>query len=385
MTQAAAAAARQARPAPAPRRARRARLARWPAWLGIGVIALCWCGVAPAQDSSLECNAPTTLTPFGHDGRIGAKWNAATSTVAYGRTGANGYYHTFVSNADGSNERRVNWHAWRDDRHQFPVAWHPSGRYLVMTVEKNEHERSSVDATPGYGAYTDYWLVTPDGQQAWKLYDLPAGYDHAITHAAFSPDGSKFVWTERIKAPRIFSVNLFAGAYEFNVADFVAAPEPHLANVRHIIPGGVDQGGEVESIAGDNKTIAFYSTYVSKNLFASRIYTMDIDSGVIHELTTRSFAQAPTFSPDGRSIVYMTGDQADFFRFHPQGADWWIMNVDGSNKRRLTFMNVRGNPQSVGRFRLAGSLSFTSNTSFFGDVMTRSLGLVGGILKVDCH
>src|SRR6185437_16164057 len=153
MTQAAAAAARQALPTPSPRRARRARLARWPAWLGIGAMALCWCGVAPARDSSLECNAPTTLTPFGHDGRIGAKWNAATATVAYGRTGANGYYHTFVSNADGSNERRVDWHAWRDDRHQFPAAWHPSGHYLVMTVEKNEHERSSMDATPGYGAY----------------------------------------------------------------------------------------------------------------------------------------------------------------------------------------------------------------------------------------
>jgi hypothetical protein len=176
---------------------------------GVGATALCWSGVAPTQGSSLECNAPTTLTPFDHDGRIGAKWNAATATVAYGRTGANGYYHTFVSNADGSNERRVDWHAWRDDRHQFPAAWHPSGHYLVMTVEKNEHERSSMDATPGY--------------------------------------------------------------------------------------------------------------------------------------------------------------------------------VDGTNKRRLTFMNVRGNPQSVGRFRLAGSLSFTSNTSFFGDVMTRSLGLVGAILKVDCH
>ena len=46
-----------------------------------------------------------------------------------------------------------------------------------------------------------------------------------------------------------------------------------------IQPGNVDQGGEIESIAADNRTIAFYSTYVSKNLFASRIYTMDIESG----------------------------------------------------------------------------------------------------------
>ncbi|MEP7303109.1 MAG: hypothetical protein ABI699_16470 [Caldimonas sp.] len=32
------------------------------------------------------------------------------------------------------------------------------------------------------------------------------------------PDGTKFVWTERVKAPRIFDLNLFAGAFVFKVA-----------------------------------------------------------------------------------------------------------------------------------------------------------------------
>ena len=45
--------------------------------------------------------------------------------------------------------------------------------------------------------------------------------------------------------------------------------------------------------------------------------------------------------------------------------DWWIMQTDGSDKRRLTFMNVRNHVQSVNRFRLAGTVSFISNTSFF--------------------
>jgi len=112
---------------------------------------------------------------------------------------------------------------------------------------------------------------------------------------------------------------------------------------------------------------------------------MDIESGVVNELTTESFAQAPTFTPDGRSIVYMSGAGADIFPFQLQGADWWIMNVDGSDKRRLTFMNVRGHPHSVNRFRLAGSLSFVSDTEFYGDVMTQSLGLVGKIVRVDCR
>ena len=35
----------------------------------------------------------------------------------------------------------------------------------------------------------------------------------------------------------------------------------------------------------------------------------------------------------------------------------------------------------MNRFRLAGSLSFVSDTAFFGDVMTQSLGLVGKIVK----
>jgi hypothetical protein len=353
--------------------------------VGVALLVAAVMAAAAERQGSEACRGPAALADFGSDGRIGAKWNGRTRTVAYGRTAKSGHFHTFVADADGGNERRIAAPAWRDDRHQFPAAWHPSGEWLAMLVEKNEHERSSIDAIPGYGAYTDYWLVSRDGRRATLLYALPDGYDHAITHAAFSPDGTKFVWTERVQAPRLLDLNLFAGAYVFKVADFVAGAEPQLANVRSFRPGGVAQGGEVESIAADNRTIAFYSTYVTKNLFASRIYTMDIESGAIRELTTESFAQAPTFTPDGRSIVYMSGAGAAIFPFQLQGADWWIMNVDGSEKRRLTFMNVRDHPHSANRFRLAGSLSFVSDTAFFGDVMTQSLGLVGKIVKVDCR
>ncbi|MEO8312003.1 MAG: hypothetical protein ABI520_12585, partial [Caldimonas sp.] len=225
--------------------------------LGLGLVSA---ALAVAQNGSGSCRAPVKMVDFGNDGRIGAKWNAATGTVAFGRPQKDGHYHAFIADADGADERRVAFAAWRDDRHQFPAAWHPAGELLAMLVEQNDHERSSVDAIPGYGAYTDYWIVKRDGSFAWKIHALAAGYDHAITHAAFSPDGSKFAWTERIKAPRFWDLNLFAGSYVFKVADFVLQPEPHLDNVRTLQPGNVDQGGEIESIAADNRTIAFYST-----------------------------------------------------------------------------------------------------------------------------
>lgn len=355
------------------------------------IIASAGCVEVPATRTSTPmhgasadsaCNIPTTLIDFPVPGAIGNKWNAATQTLAYGRPRADGHYATYLSDINGRHSHRLSYAGWRDDTHQFPAAWYPSGRYLVMTVEKAHHPGSSVSATPGYGGYSDYWLVTRDGSKAWKLVDLPDDSDHAITHAAFSPDGTKFVWTERIKAPDFFSLNRFVGSYEFNLATFVDGPRPHLTDIRHFIPGGGDQGGEVESIASDDKTIAFYSTYVTHNIFASRIYTMDTSTGIIHQLTTKSWAQAPTFTPDGKHIVYITGLQADIFPFSLQGADWWIMDRDGAHKRRLTYMNVRGSPQSVGKFRLAGSLSFISGDAFLGDVMTHSFGLVGKIVRV---
>ena len=108
---------------------------------------------------------------------------------------------------------------------------------------------------------------------------------------------------------------------------------------------------------------------------------MDIESGVVNELTTESFAQAPTFTPDGRSIVYMTGAGADIFPWQLQGADWWIMNVDGSDKRRLTFMNVAATRESVAASGSPGRSRSSATRRFFGDVMTQSLGLVGKIVK----
>jgi len=329
-----------------------------------------------------SCDPPTTLADFPVEHAIGAKWNAVIQRLAYGKPQPEGHYAIYTSDAQGGNERQIQYADWREDRHRFPVAWHPSGRYVAATVEKAAHAGSSVEAIPGYGGYSDYWLVTADGRGAWKLVDVPNDRDHAITHAAFSPDGSKFVWTERIHAPRLFSLNLLAGSYQFHVADFSEVGLPHLSNVRTLVPGGVEQGGEVESMAADNRTIAFWSTVRSRSLFASRIYTMDIESGRLTELTTESWSQAPSFTPDGTHIVYMSGAQADIFPWSLQGADWWIMRRDGTQKQRLTYMNRRGHPQSVGKFRLAGSLSFLSDDRFYGDVMTRSFGLTGKIIEV---
>ena len=339
---------------------------------------------ASAQTLNDARDGACTVSDFKTDGSIGAHYNAATQTLAYGRAAADGHFHAYLADADGSHERRLTYSGWPENRHQFVVEWEPSGRYLFVEVEKSEHAGSSRDAIPGYGAYMDLWLVSRDGTEAWKLVDLPNDYDHALTHAAITADGLKFTWTERVKRPNIFDPNLWAGAYVFNVADFVLEPTPHLTKARAFTPGDRPQGGEVDGILTDGPTIAFYSTLKTKNLFATRIYTWNLSSGDPMELSRDSFAQAPRYTPHRKSLVYMSGSGADIFPSEIQGADWWVVRTDGTQRRRLTFMNKRGSPQSAGHYRRAGVVSFDSDRSFYGDVLLKPLGLNGKIVKVRC-
>jgi hypothetical protein len=349
--------------------------------LGVGVDA----GPEDRGPADGGCAYSATLADFKTDGSIGGRYNPATGTLAYSRPNASGSFKVFLSDITGANERALTWPQWGDGQHQFAVEWHPSGKYLFVEVEKASHAGSSTDAIPGYGAYTDLWAITPDGARAFKLVDLPNDYDHAITHVAMNRRGDRLTWTERVKAPQVLNLALSAGAYVFNVSDFVDGEVPALQNTQALEPTDADQGGEVDGISDDGQTISFYSTYETHSLFATRIYRMNAGGSALTRLSIDSFSQAPRFDPDGSGFIYMSGQEADIFPGEVQGADWWFVDMNGEHRQRLTFMNKKGDPQSVGHYRLAGVLSFVQDgtLSFFGDVMTQPLGLTGKIVRVD--
>jgi Tol biopolymer transport system component len=334
------------------------------------------------------CQAQISTITLWKDSAMGAIWNKTTATVAYGKKDANGYYKIYLSDSLGNNEKPLQFSGWKNDRHQWAEEWYPNGKYLFCYIEKADyepekgHKRAAIDAVPGYGAYTDLWLVTRDGKQAWQLTNLPNNYNSGIIHSAISDDGKMFAWSERIKAPKFLNLSQAAGSYVFKVADFSLDSVPHFSNMKTFQPGDKLAANELESISKDKTTLAFYSTYETKNLFATPIYTLNMITGEIKRLTFESFAQAPTYTPDGKHLIYMTGRDCTIFPFEVQGADWWIMNTDGTEQERLTFMNKRNHPQSVNHYRLAGCISFMSDNSFLGGVMTKPLGLTGKTVKV---
>lgn len=332
----------------------------------------------------------TSTITIWKDSAIGAVWNEASNTVAYGKPDANGYYKIYLADSAGNNVRPLTYSGWRTDRHQWPEEWDPTGNYLICYVEKDVyafesgHTRIPDDAIPGYGGYTDIWVIKRDGTQAWQLTNLPNDYNSGVLHGAISADGTVFAWTQRIAAPGPWwDFNLNTGTNVFKVATLTLGSTPSLSNIHTFQPGNVAAGGELESISNDKTTIAFYSTFESKNIVATPLYTLDTVTKQIKKLTTESFSQCPTFTPDGNRIVYMTGHGCDIFPWEVQGADWYIMDKDSMNKQRITYMNVTNHAQSDNHYRLAGSLSFMSNTSFLGGIMTNPAGLVGYTAKVN--
>jgi hypothetical protein len=56
-----------------------------------------------------------------------------------------------------------------------------------------------------------------------------------------------------------------------------------------------------------------------------------------------------------------------------KGTDWWIMNADGTDKKRISFMNEPGSVHDQGKKVWAGFVSFSPNGKRFIGGMQISL------------
>ncbi len=69
--------------------------------------------------------------------------------------------------------------------------------------------------------------------------------------------------------------------------------------------------------------------YTSDDFSERAVFTAASDGRAVRQLTRRSSADAPVWSPDGRRIAYAAVDSNG-------GSDLWVMNADGSHQHRIT-------------------------------------------------
>lgn len=314
----------------------------------------------------------------------GVSWSPDGKRICYDMKGPSEehYYEMHTANPDGSLDTCISClNTDLPHKETGSPHYHPSGKYIIFVSEKPFHEGSHVTAIPGFGGFSDIWVMTPDGKKAWKVFETRNDINDGIIAPKFSHDGKHVVWVERTKSPHPLVQKEFFGLWVITTADFIIDENgtPKLVNIKKFDPDG-EAFYETYGYSPDDKRIIFCSNYNVRFWWSCGIFTIDTVTGKdIKQLTTNDYNEHATYTPDGKHILWMTNTCAD-----KQGTDWWIMNTDGSKKQRLTYFNEPTNPEYNGHKKWACYGSFSPDgKSFVGGAQTSLLKQEGLIYKVD--
>jgi Tol biopolymer transport system component len=336
-------------------------------------------------DTEARCGPPVSVAPFLANGYMVA-WNHRTDRIVYASRNASGLYELHLINPDGSNDVRLGANNPDMPRgHAGSPSWDPDGSWIAFSAEKPKHPGGHADAIPGFGGYSDIWVITPDGAHAYPLTNEPNDYNHGAMIPRFSPDGHKLAWTARVAAPSVLSAKRAFGYWVLRVADFVVSDDgvPSLHNIHDYRANG-DAFYEMGGFSPDSHTLVFTSDYATGKWWESQIYSIDLATSHIEALTSSNYNEHPSFTPDGRVIWMSDTDIRPLGGFLMPGTDWWLMDADGSHKVRLSYLNTRGHPEFTGKPMWAGTVAWSSDgRRFIGDVQTNLLTQAGKAIWVD--
>lgn len=137
------------------------------------------------------------------------------------------------------------------------------------------------------------------------------------------------------------------GQWVIRLADFsIEAGAPRLQNVRTLRPGNL-QLYETHGFSPDDRRILFSASPHGGNYYNLEIYAYELATGKLARLTRNDeWDEHAQFTADGRHIVWASSE-AIAQRKDPRDLrlDYWMMNADGSERRRLTRFNAPGAPE----------------------------------------
>ncbi|MGH2399123.1 MAG: TolB family protein, partial [bacterium] len=284
----------------------------------------------------------TVVAPDG--GRVA--WSHRRNLIAFDRTGARGTFDIHTIRPDGAASRCLTCDlAGLPPSHRGNPAWHSSGAYIVFQshdprLQTGGGRIEGYLGTPGLGINNDIWVMTADGSRAWPLTRVRPG--EGVLHPHFSRTGGQLLWSEIVDS----TVRGMGGQWVIRLADFsTEAGAPALRNIRTLRPGNF-QLYETHGFSPDDRWMLFSASPRGGSYYDLEIYAYAPASGKLLRLTRNDeWDEHAQFTEDGRHIVWASSEGIPQ-RKDPRDLrlDYWIMNADGSGKRRLTNFNEPGSP-----------------------------------------
>ena len=228
-------------------------------------------------------------------------WSPDGKSIAFS-SGRGGNRDIYVMRSDGSHERRLT----RNPADEWVARWSPDGRKLLFN-------RSSP-------FWSFIYVINADGTGEQRLADGDRG--------SWSPDGRKILFRRAIDPSR----------------RLLGRSQLYLMNAdgsgqRALTPAWPMPAWQMSTGLGwspDGRKIVFSALHNGNQ----DVYVIDADGTGLRRLTRDPDADAiPVWSPDGRKIAFVEGPQlGGAAGYGPH--ELWVMNADGSGKRKLTGREV---------------------------------------------
>ena len=281
------------------------------------------------------------------------------NVIAFDRPDANNWSQVWTMLSDGSKQKCLTCGPEYSKLHNGNPAWHPSGKFIVYQSLDEKIKKPlwgglyHLYTSPGAGVNNNLMIVTADGSQHWQLTNLGKG--KGVLHPHFSHDGKRLLWAEMTSTSPLPTGQWVMRLAEFKLRDGV----PSLGDIRTLQPGGM-QFYETHSFSPDDATILFTGKSGSGNFDIYKYHIATQELAALTDVSENFWDEHAQFSPDGKKILWMSSKDNDGSQ---KGAfvktDWWIIDADGSNKRRLTFFNKKGAQEYIKGKAIAADISWS--------------------------
>lgn len=337
--------------------ARHKRLTKWASGSAILAAAVAGCAGTPSKTNTALYSAPdpaaaavaTVAEPA--EPNVSAPGFEVSSQAAppkvniFGEFG--GVQHPPTRNGGGAGFQQ---HTFVDDGFDGDVTVDPKGQYLVFSSTRHsEHadiylqrvEGVSVTQLTSDDADDAFPVFSPDGSKIafcstragnWDIYLMDVDGKNVVQitsspmqeiHPSFSPDGTRLAYcTQSIRS----------GQWELWTVDLTS-------NEKKMIGYGLFPAWSPRK---DKDQIAFQKARARGSRWFS-LWTLDLTGGEARSVTEVAVSSnaaivSPSWSPDGRKLSFSTiVEPARTEEGKPVGQqDVWTVNVDGTNRRRIT-------------------------------------------------
>lgn len=314
--------------------------------IGVSLVTSCCVKQAtriPEEETGEHSTVETIELLQDPGGRV--SWLHSGNVIAFDKKGKDRRFDVYVMQLDGSHVQCLTCDTQVPQLNNGNPVWHPSGSYIVFQAQDPALQVPSTPladffTTPGIGINNNLWIMTADGSTCWQLTHVKDR--HGTLHPQFSPDGKKLLWSE------VTNPSGKTYLWAVKLADFtVEGGEPRLTNVQTLQPLDL-QLYETHGFSPDGTKILFSGVEKGEYYYDMEICLFDMVNGETVRLTDNDeWDEHAHFTPDGKSIIWVSsegipqvkGDSWEDTLTSPPRLDYWIMNADGSNKRRLTWFN----------------------------------------------